>query len=774
MAVFRRRIFGSLLCLTIAALCGPAPVFGVELAAIADSLDDLRIDFTKQYSTSNLTIERAGVRFTLGEGTVSFAQPVAGKVCGGVFLGKARLRITPPNSAERHMFYRHCSDSLADWEIKEVSFLFTDSTFEEIGGRAQPVAQPEIRGQARLLTGLLKNVRSDLQTSPAAILLPDLLQPQLPGRFVARFQTPCGHAILIVDDKEVEEILLLRAANPGSGAYPDVVGSWHAPHQYSESPWGPAYENKDLIDSLDYRIDCKIWPNSKCDLNVELAFESEIDSLSAITFSLFHDIDHKSMRIEDSRGDSLFWLKDDEESAITVFLRQPLAKSEPELLRFHYSSEGMLESTPWGTQVLVSSTTWHPRYGYLKRCRFRLKFTSPKHLDFVAVGDPISTKTEGEFLVTEWDLSDYRVSMVSYNLGGFTIDTSTIMNRIPLAVYRSGAHRPSTAGMMKSVVDDVRAATTLFAAEVHPYPFPRLIVTEIPSAHGQGMPGLIHLAHRTFDEGLSNGFDDAFRAHEVAHQWWGHVVGWKSYHDQWLSEAFAEYFAGWYVQRKSMNDPARRTRFFELLDQWRDDVFQKGALLPDGWRGDYQVGNEAGPIWMGYRLASSKSSDYTTLVYSKGAYVLYMLRMMMFDFAKRDDSKFRAMLDDFLTTYAWREASTADFQKVAEAHYGQRLDWFFNQWIYGTELPEFEWRPIVTQQPDGRWQVEVTVTTKNVSPEFQMPIPLTILMTDDYHTTTRLFVDQPTQKFMISDLPHKPEKFVFNSFRSVLCKEKQK
>ena len=61
------------------------------------------------------------------------------------------------------------------------------------------------------------------------------------------------------------------------------------------------------------------------------------------------------------------------------------------------------------------------------------------------------------------------------------------------------------------------------------------------------------------------------------------------------------------------------------------------------------------------RLATSKSADYTTLVYSKGAYVLYMLRMMMFDFNKRDDSKFNAMLKDFLEQYSWKEACDTRF-----------------------------------------------------------------------------------------------------------------
>ena len=48
---------------------------------------------------------------------------------------------------------------------------------------------------------------------------------------------------------------------------------------------------------------------------------------------------------------------------------------------------------------------------------------------------------------------------------------------------------------------------------------------------------------------------DFFRGHESSHQWWGHRVGWKSYHDQWLSEGFAEFSGLFYVQyRENMKE----------------------------------------------------------------------------------------------------------------------------------------------------------------------------------------------------------------------------
>ncbi len=746
-----------------------------QLPALADSLRSLSLDFTRQARVSNLTIQRGGIEIVLEDGLLLLSHPVAGRVLAAGFMGQGRFIMTPPNPAETYMFQRHCSDSSANWEFKEITLIFTDSTAGEFASRLAFDADPSIKSEQRQLAAFINHLEDDFDMSFPALLLRDLFQPQRPGRFFARVNTPCGHCVFMYAPGDVEEIQLYKHVT--SAAYPDIISSFHSADQYAAGAWGPDREDKDLIDSLDYSIDCKIWQSARCDLKVDLSFTSKVEDLRVVDFSIFLDLMHETIRITDSRGDSLNWLKLDDESAVTVVLTRPLALGERESLHFEYSSKGMLRKTPWGNNVLVSSTTWYPRYGYLKRARHRLKFAVPQQYEFVGVGKKLNETVVDDFKVTEWDISDYPVSMVSYNYGVFDVDTASILTaegRRPLTVYRSKSHRASTKDMMEDVMRDIADATALYSVEVRSYPFESLAVTEIQSGHGQGLPGLLHLAYSTFDRNTINAFDDAFRAHEVAHQWWGHLVGWKTYHDQWLSEAFAEYFSGWYIQRKYLNDKEHRGRFFELLDQWRDDVFQSGSITESGWSTDYQEGNDAGPIWMGYRLQSSRSADYSTLVYSKGAYVLYMLRMMMFDFVKRDDSKFRTMLADFLNEYQWSEATTADFQRVAEKHYGAPLDWFFRQWVYGTDLPEYEWRASVRQQEDGKYTVEVGVTTKNAADDFRMPISFTILMEGEYHTTTRLDINHPRQTVTIPNLPHKPEKFVFNSFKSVLCKEHQK
>ena len=178
-----------------------------------------------------------------------------------------------------------------------------------------------------------------------------------------------------------------------------------------------------------------------------------------------------------------------------------------------------------------------------------------------------------------------------------------------------------------------------------------------------------------------------FRAHETSHQWWGHRVAWKSYHDQWLSEGFAQFSGNLYVQVRDNQK--------EYIQRLRDD--RQGLLTRDTCEHVY---DSVGPIWMGTRTSSSLSPGaYSVLIYNKGGYALTMLRMMMADSKASDpDARFKAMMQDFCRTYNNQAASTEDFKAIAEKYMtpvmdmenNHRLDWFFRQYVYGTGIPRYE------------------------------------------------------------------------------------
>jgi Peptidase family M1 domain len=185
-----------------------------------------------------------------------------------------------------------------------------------------------------------------------------------------------------------------------------------------------------------------------------------------------------------------------------------------------------------------------------------------------------------------------------------------------------------------------------------------------------------------------------FIAHELAHQWWGQAVGWKNYHEQWLSEGFAQYFAALYAEHEKGQDT-----FVSVLKQMRRFAID---MSPQG------------PVYLGYRLGHLKGDSriFRALVYNKGAMVLQMLRRLC------GDEAFFSGLRDYYATWRYKKAGTDDFRAAMEKATGRKLDRFFDRWIYGDGIPTLRFSSTVSasglrvrfDQGDDVYDVPVTVT----------------------------------------------------------------
>jgi aminopeptidase N len=188
-----------------------------------------------------------------------------------------------------------------------------------------------------------------------------------------------------------------------------------------------------------------------------------------------------------------------------------------------------------------------------------------------------------------------------------------------------------------------------------------------------------------------------------------------SYRDQWLSEGLAEFTAALVLELSSGRDAADRfweLRRLEVLDRGRGGV----------------PNDEAGAITQGFRLATTRSpAAASASLYSKGAYVVHMLRMMMREDGAADpDGAFRAMMQDFVENWAGKNPSTDDFQVVAERHLHPRMNlagdgrltWFFDQWVHGTHIPTLASALEATDLGGNRYRIAGTIAQAGVPEGF--------------------------------------------------------
>ncbi len=201
------------------------------------------------------------------------------------------------------------------------------------------------------------------------------------------------------------------------------------------------------------------------------------------------------------------------------------------------------------------------------------------------------------------------------------------------------------------------------------------------------------------DPAVFHDFPEFILAHEVAHQWWGQAVGWKNYHEQWISEGFAQYFATLYARER------------------RGDGVYKAALR--NLRRWAMTHTDQGPISLGYRLGHVKSEPrvFRAVVYNKGASVLHMLRRMV------GDEVFFKGLRRFYAENRYKKAGTDDFQRAMEAESGRDLNRFFERWVLDSAVPRVRYGSAATS--DG-----VTLSYEQVGEVFDVPVTATMLYAD--------------------------------------------
>jgi aminopeptidase N len=497
--------------------------------------------------------------------------------------------------------------------------------------------------------------------------------------------------------------------------------------------------------------------------------------------------------------------KKDEDPNFGVLLAQPLKKGQTATLKITYGGKDVVFNEGAGNYYPTAREDWYPNsyQGFGDYANYRMLFHVPKGLQLIATGTKVSESTDGKITTSEWK-TDVPLPVVGFSVGDFQNKQAKIGNPLEgeLTIDAYANKQPpdavaaivqklsennqslgslSTTPMLATELNQGEVAAQIYTNYFGPLPFAHISLTQQSACnYGQSWPMLVYLPIcGFFDETQrhyllgSNWFDIYWKVvtpHEVAHQWWGQAVGFRSYRDQWMSEGFADESASIFLQGTKQMDV-----YLEFWKQQRKLITEKNA---EGFRPI-----EVGPVTMGYRLSSPKAGwdIYQNLVYPKGAYILHMIRMMMWT-PKEGDDRFKATMQDFVRSHSLQAATTEDFKAVVEKHMSpqmdldgnHRMDWFFNQYVYGTDLPVYHFEGQAIQNGDAT-SLHIKLTQSGVSDKFRMPVPIyleleggKIMRLGSINITGDKTVDQTVQ---LPKLPARVKRVFVNYYYDVLSTE---
>jgi hypothetical protein len=601
----------------------------------------------------------------------------------------------------------------------------------------------------------------------------------------ARVQgTKLGVFDVIYDSIAAESVEVGQAKTPDNGfSYYDVWTSFPAtPQGYalrnvnvSSSPGNPG-PREDWIAAKQYTIRTEVQPPKEIHSHAQVQLEVKEGGTRALLFELSRFLQVESVTVDGKPVEFIHnpavdgtQLSRRGNDILAVILPEAAPTGQKIELEFNYGGEVLAEAGS-GLLYVGARGTWYPNRG-MAMADFDLEFTYPPGWTLVATGklapSSLEASTTVRGLQTSHWISERPIPIAGFNLGKYKEATAQAGNVIVEAYATQGVERsfpsapiqvidphpteivprspqlvvpaqPSPAQNESTVAEEAAQAITYYAARFGPYPYSRLALTQMPGGDSQGWPELVFLSSYAFltNQEREQLHFEPFRislhqiipAHEAAHQWWGDLITWSTYHDQWLSEGLANYCALMMLQEKNP------VGFHLIMEKYRKDLVEKNK--------DGVSPGEEGPVTLGTRLLSSRfPSGYEAITYGRGTWLFHMLRTMMRDAeAHQGPRKNRSSADEpfvralfkLRQKYEGKSISTREMldmfaQELPSSlrYEGKNsLDWFLDGWINGTSLPRLELKSVKFTPKDSGTMVSGTILQKDADKNLVTSVPV--------------------------------------------------
>jgi hypothetical protein len=748
----------------------PGWAAGPTVAETARAVKGAGLDPDQCYRVRDLSLYKDDIKLYFNDGYLIFSKPVAGQRIAAVFSGDVEggdgeVILLPPQRGERQSLARFTGSPNLNEHFARALLVFTDDSarsllesIEKGSGRKTPEMAP-------LLTEQWLPVVSNILDSFAPRITADLLTPaRTDGILLAALAgKTLGNFDVIYDPASSEQILAGQLMEHNQRVVYDIwtrfaarrfrTGSASSPHVTAEPPFA----------LTQFRIEASLDENLRLRAVTRATLKVGSQPLRALPFEVSRAEQITAARIDSAPAELLISestrsraLRTDENDVFLLGTPDSLAPGSVHQVEFEHEG-ALITSAGNGVYSVGARSSWYPRGGSAF-ADYDLVFRYPRRLTLVTPGDIVSDTTDGDWRITErrtpvpirvagFNLGNYE--KVSVTAAGLTVDvfgnrsldpalqppprTATVTRIIPggprrppreeLTTILQTVPPPDPLARLNIVAADVSACFQYFTGLFGPPPLKTLTVSPIPGTFGQGFPGLVYLSTLSYldpkerpaetrNAVLQTFFSDLMVAHEVAHQWWGNVVMSKSYQDEWLVEALANYSALLWLEKKKGSKALE-----EVLAGFQADLLKTGE--------ESQTVESAGPLTWGYRLEASKTSEaYRVITYEKGAWVLHMLRKRL------GNERFLKVLAELRREYQFRGVSTADVLDQVKKNLPAgvstgSMDAFFENWVYSTGIPTLRVKYSVKGAAPA-WKVSGTVEQSAVDDNFSVDVPVQI------------------------------------------------